>query len=90
MNKFNNTPAVAALLVNTFSAINNISNFGVYCIGNLEPLINSLFDITVAKNRFVNQYNGNQLNYMVYQPTNIINMPSFNLHLQTEGIRTST
>lgn len=80
----------AVIQANNFSAVNNISNFRVYCIGNLEPLINSLFDITVSENRFVNQYNGNQLNYMVYLPTNIISMPSFNLHLQTEGIRTFT
>ena len=89
--RFKNDEEMRALIqANSFYALNNISNFSVYCIGNLKPLINSLFDITVAKNIFVNQYNGNQLNYMVYQPTNIINMPSFNLHLQTEGIRTST
>ena len=76
---------VAAICNNTFSAINTISNYTIYAIGNLLDVKNSLFDITVSDNVLLNHYVGNSLNYRIYKPVGIASQTSNNLHLQSES-----
>ena len=85
-NVFKNVENMTALIQNNnFTAMNNITNYIVNTIGELNSLRNTLFDITVSNNTFVNQHNGSVLNYRTYQPLGITTMTSSNLHLQAEA-----
>ncbi len=78
---------MAYIQYNNFHAMDNITNYIVNCVGELYSLRNTLFDITVSDNTFVNQYNGNDLNFRTYQPYGITSQTSSNLHLQAEALQ---
>lgn len=82
---FKNVETMTAVVKNNnFSALSNITNYGVYCLGELLSIRNTLFDVTFQGNTFTNQKNGSVWNFRTYKPVGITTQVSSNLHLQSE------
>lgn len=88
-NTFKNVQALsmtALISSNLFSEQGVTSNYTIYCVGELNSLNNTCYDITVSGNSFMNQYNGSNLNYRTYNPVGITSYAASNLHLQAEAL----
>lgn len=68
---------------NAFNAQNPITNYSIFCVGNLLNINNSLFNVTVENNTLSNTYSPTP-GFYIYQPVGITSIAGSNLTLQSE------